>query len=272
MKKIISIAKSSAIYRQSGQAASEFLIIMLVLVPLFLLVPMLGKISDLNQTAIQASRYAAFERTINPAANKSDEMILAETKARFFQKVEGQIQSAQNTTHLDEYKNPMWRAFGNDYLIQSVGNDVVLSLKNETTPGTVASNISTKISELAKDSNLTSDGLYSATVNIDIAANKFLPANSGCSANNQSMFACLSRHTVILGDTWNASGDPSSNQVVERVKPFVPTNKFSELEKITGAIGNLPLLEEWQGFKPGFIAPDVIPADRLSSNNNNDSE
>ncbi len=51
--------------RQSGQAMTEMVIAAsFVLVPLFLLIPWLGKYIDLQQSAIQAARYEAWEYTV----------------------------------------------------------------------------------------------------------------------------------------------------------------------------------------------------------------
>jgi hypothetical protein len=50
---------------QTGQAMTELLICAsFILVPLFLIVPMFGKFIDMQQTAIQAARYEAWEYTV----------------------------------------------------------------------------------------------------------------------------------------------------------------------------------------------------------------
>lgn len=51
--------------RQSGQAMTEMVIAAsFVLVPCFLLIPLLGKFIDLNHSTIQAARYEAWEYTV----------------------------------------------------------------------------------------------------------------------------------------------------------------------------------------------------------------
>ncbi len=51
--------------RQSGQAMTETIITAsTVLVPIFLLIPLLGKYIDMKQTSIQAARYEAWEYTV----------------------------------------------------------------------------------------------------------------------------------------------------------------------------------------------------------------
>ena len=52
--------------KQQGQALSEFVVASaFVLVPLFLIVPALGKYADMKYSAIQAARYQAWEYTAN---------------------------------------------------------------------------------------------------------------------------------------------------------------------------------------------------------------
>jgi hypothetical protein len=70
---------------QRGQAMSEFIIALMVLVPVFLAVSYLGRYGDLQQRAQQASRYAAFQRAAQPDAKQlSDATIADQMRARFF--------------------------------------------------------------------------------------------------------------------------------------------------------------------------------------------
>ena len=55
--------------RHAGQSAVEFLVLALALLPLFLLLPLLGKYLDLGHATEHAARYVAFESAIaGPAA------------------------------------------------------------------------------------------------------------------------------------------------------------------------------------------------------------
>ncbi len=47
-----------------GQAMTEFLVAMAVLVPIFFAISYLARYGDLQQRATQASRYAAFQRAM----------------------------------------------------------------------------------------------------------------------------------------------------------------------------------------------------------------
>ncbi len=70
---------------QQGQAMTEFVIAMAVVVPLALGVIYVGKYQDVKYSAIQASRYTAFERVFDPSsAHKNATVLAEETRERFF--------------------------------------------------------------------------------------------------------------------------------------------------------------------------------------------
>ncbi|TMH76766.1 MAG: pilus assembly protein [Betaproteobacteria bacterium] len=70
--------------KQRGQAMSEFVVAMIAFVPLVLGVIYIGKYSDIKHQAIQASRYAAFERALDPHKHEGGTTVQDETVARFF--------------------------------------------------------------------------------------------------------------------------------------------------------------------------------------------
>jgi len=77
--------KQAFSHGQRGQAMSEFIIALLVLVPVFLAVSYLGRYGDLQQRAQQASRYATFQRATQPdTAQLDDAKIADQMRARFF--------------------------------------------------------------------------------------------------------------------------------------------------------------------------------------------
>jgi len=66
----------------NGQSSTEFLVLTLVLLPLFLIVPLLGKQLDIAHAAASASRYVAFEGTVRNGGSlqpwKSDAELAAD--------------------------------------------------------------------------------------------------------------------------------------------------------------------------------------------------
>ena len=56
--------RNSFSHGQHGQAMVEFVIAMLVLLPIFFMIPILGKYLDIKMATISAARYEAWERTV----------------------------------------------------------------------------------------------------------------------------------------------------------------------------------------------------------------
>lgn len=71
---------------QGGASTIEFLVLALASVPLFTIMPLIGKYTDLAQTTEIASRYVAFEGTIRNTASswKSDTELAEEVRRRFY--------------------------------------------------------------------------------------------------------------------------------------------------------------------------------------------
>ena len=127
--------------QQLGQAMTEFNVVAaFVLVPLFIMIPLLGKYIDMKHSSVQAARYMAWERTVyfetstipkgtlDPKAARSAQVkekgeLEKETRQRFF--------SAQNVDELkgSEDINPLWNDRGK-MIIESLEDDVTLEYLN----------------------------------------------------------------------------------------------------------------------------------------------
>ncbi len=113
---------------QSGQSLVEFLVVMIVLSPIFLGIYYMGKYADLKQSAVQASRYAAFQRSMQPdVARLSTQAIQDSLRGRFFVRgdqlpgnPDGEIRSAgtaSGATHGSDV--PLWRDMTRSPLVPS---------------------------------------------------------------------------------------------------------------------------------------------------------
>ena len=70
---------------QRGQSTTEFLVALIALVPIFLAVVYAGRYSDAHQAAVQASRYVAFQRALQPSTTAlPDSKLIDQARARFF--------------------------------------------------------------------------------------------------------------------------------------------------------------------------------------------
>lgn len=106
---------------------AETLVSMVVFVPLFVSIPVLGKYQDIKQKSLEASRYVAWERTIwaaNGGAGwgsgspneKSDEEIVEEVDRRFYgHPLQGLDDSRQT-------ENPLWGTRQNGDDIRFLGS------------------------------------------------------------------------------------------------------------------------------------------------------
>ncbi len=115
--------------RQRGQSISEFLVSLIALVPVFLAITYLGRYADLHQRATQASRYAAFQRTMQPnTAILSDADLQDQMRARFFLAPkalhDGRIQSDDSVAGItDAKKSPaIWSDLSGKALLAKPGD------------------------------------------------------------------------------------------------------------------------------------------------------
>ncbi len=258
-------------FRQRGQAVTEFAAMGAVLVPLFLLVPLLGKVSDLNHTTIEASRYAAWERTVADTGQKPDTELAAEIQRRLYSRPDMPIHTGAGRPDVKKDRNPLWTGYGGKDVLRSAVDDVGMGVSEGKAPGPLSSAVAsvvTRAGQLMGRFNsgarfdLENDGLYAARVGTNVGANDlaFLGSKDCSGKDSKEVFACITRQNVILADGWDASGP---QQVEARTKAFVPLGIFSGVTKVTDIVGKVPFMKEWGRFDPGYVAPDVVPRDRL---------
>lgn len=242
-----------------------------VLVPMFLLIPALGKIADMNHAAIVAARYASWERTVAPEAVKSDVQLSEEVRRRFFSNINIFIRTNEDSQAALNQRNQLWRDQAGRWLLRDY-NDVTVASTNSATPGTSAGMVAGLMGGILNamgsfngngNVGLSTNGLYRADVNVNVGSIPVAPFDTGVNCagvQSSDTFLCIRRHHVILADTW-ASG--SSTQMQQRVQGMVPTSAFEQFSAVTNIVAGLPGLEEWGRFTPGYVAPDtIIPVDR----------
>ena len=257
---------------QRGQALSEFLVAGIALIPILLMVPLLGKVSDANHTAIEASRYVAWETTVATEQAKNLTTLTNETQRRFFEHPDVFIQTGDGPTGLASDANRLWSVDEKDRIVSSSTQSVSVEIGRETEPGTLVSVINDGLQTMSSIGGLFEDdlkfdvernGLITARVGVDVASNKYgFDPTQACSTSNPDSFTCINRHNVILTDTWGAA---NPDQAAARAKPFVPAAIFSGLSKLTNLVGKVPYLKEWGRLEPGVVNPEVVPVDRLSA-------
>ena len=258
--------------RQRGQALPEFIPLAIVLVPIFLLIPFLGKLADMNQTTIQAARYGAWERTVTTGFDKTDAQIQNEARVRFFgtNKVYIRTGDAPPNNAPDNQYSVLWRDQTGGRMLAKF-TSVNASMANGNIPNVLLSAptaLMLRTLDLLQNqsrSDVPNNGFYNSVFSIDVAPNR-LPGfdrgtNCAGAANSTSAFSCIRRNNVILADGWDSG---TSAMVTSRVQRMLLTNIFagpvSGLASVAGWV--LPELRE---FKPGYVEPDVLPADRIGN-------
>jgi len=274
---MIALSHNSALLaRLKGSATTEFAILTLALLPIMIGIPMLGKMADLKQTTINASRYAAWEATVSDASVQNNQV-----EARFFGDAEAKLKTASN----DITKNDLWgennAASHNMYFGQGVVQVMAGSAAVSTTPAGSSSGSGTsksagfgqvvkKVGSILSwapgtDWGIKSNGLLNATVQMKVKPNKFLnQSNSNCHAKTQ-VFSCMTSATSIMVDNWSASND---YQASRRTRSFVPTTTIRSVSDTLAASGSIPVLKDLKGLKRkggqyGFGHVDMKPLPRL---------
>lgn len=241
---------------QTGQSTIEMIVLSLVLVPLFLIVPILGKYMDIAQTTSTASRYVAFEgathHNVSLSGWKSDTELAAEVRRRFYSQHSLSIKTNDVVSEIDEDRNPLW--------VDHRG-DPMLADFNRVSVNTRKQNISsifnglTSIFDFSDDFELDNDNLYRGEVNVQLVNILGLTPFDSLNLN-------IRRHTVVLVDAWaskNASEVESKVKDAGLIFPHQLLNVPASLLK--PAIN----LFEFNASAPeiGKVEPDHVPSDRL---------
>ena len=129
----------SSAQKSKGQALTETLVAFIVLVPIFVLIPYLGKYLDVKHKAEDSARYALWERTVfaDPGASwdagenqKSDARIAAEARTRLIEEPRAPI-AAQTEPGA---RNPLWEDHTGGDLVALVDFDIDVSESREPFP------------------------------------------------------------------------------------------------------------------------------------------
>lgn len=194
--------------KQGGQAMTEFVIAAaFVMVPLFIIVPVIGKYIDMKQASIQAARYASWEYTANyvdlrdqPGGfsgissgllpKKSQSQVINEARQRFLSDTSLPINSLEDKNGYDDgNRNPLW-TYHNGLPMYTGGSGEVVSVSgSDRTPdklglgyivGTIgkitkvvgkvlqAFGANAGFDAINPDENFSVDGTFSASLSIPV--------------------------------------------------------------------------------------------------------
>ncbi len=245
----------------SGQAMTEFVIAAtLFLIPVFLIIPLLGKYADMKSSVIQAARYNAWERTVWysstssssgnwPGNDKSEATIRTEMAGRFF----------VNNLWYDRGGAPMAGANSN-------------AITNDDPPGTLTSvfNVIFQVLSLITSPlgtfELELKGLYSGTARLGTANINPIGVVTGDPGGLQtweSLNLSIADTNVIMANGWGANG---ADHVKDQTKALTITSLLSN-PVIDALRWVLAVAGFWElaptVLELGKIVPDEVPPDRL---------
>jgi hypothetical protein len=244
---------------QRGQAMTEFVAAMAMFIPLIFGVVYTFKYGDIKHQAVQASRYAAMERALDPHLHESDQVIRDETVARFFRdggpnQITANDKPPSSTSGDD---NPNWGQLNGGSML---GNDysqitVKLSAKNLDSLALLPVDLvaDAPLPDLLKPFKGLSKG-YGTEANVEVPVANI----TGLPWLGNSLK--IGATTVIAGDPWNAGG--AADVAAHLGNGSVPGRA---LKTVTDVLNSIPgineLFDMLAGTKPpqfGCVKPDVV--------------
>lgn len=265
--------------RQSGQATAEMVIASLfLLVPIFILIPIVGKLIDFKMATIEAARYAAFERTITSNqssvrgatfASLPDQDLQNGMLMRFYSANGGTITATQNSSTQNFAPRPLWvdQKLTPFMPNASDGNVTITQNASPSYADQSLGRILSLLNNLHIGFDWDQNGYYTATV----TASASLPSIIGTAGGQplDTYFESPLTFTAtdaLLSDTGSAT---SPSYVHQQIKQTLLTS----LLNFTSSVNQYDfLLPDLGGLKLGHIVTDSskeVPCDRLAGSSGN---
>lgn len=247
--------------QQAGQALTEFLVVALAIVPLFLLVPMIAKYQDIGHVTQMASRYAAFDATINNPSTggmKDPGMLAQEVRRRFFSNIDAPIRTNDAAGNFRAHQNAFWRGPNNEPLIADI-NTVAVNLAPAGSGGIAMSALNGAGSAF----RLQGTPLYRSNVGVPLVN---LLAGITSYEPFDRLNLSVERSTTVLVDGWSARSIAQARERTERSLPV--TQALGVFAGVSDVTIQLLELGEIRGPRIGQLEryQDIVPADRLRPN------
>jgi hypothetical protein len=205
---------SRLFFKQDGQSLVEFLVVMTILSPIFIAIYYMGKYADLKHSVVQASRYAAFQRVMQPDATRlSTQAIQDKLRARFFARgdslsgnPEGEIRSADTATGVPPGSDVvLWRDMNRNPLLPSAERVTLAFEQQQVAPAVQASdsgmratfNLPMQHVHVANVEVSLVDHLRSGDTALLIGASTAISSDAANAQGSQGVRAALNRHPVL---------------------------------------------------------------------------
>ena len=275
---------SAGVDCENGSALTETIVLSAVMVPLVFTLPMIGKLADLRQTAVQSSRFVSWQESHDPEGQMSQNLL----HERFFDSPDSPIKSALPgaATASD---NRLWGSTSAQSLSGEPGpglwefaayTDQIRFKPDQTAAMTTDSELpalasgtsraidgAAKVLEFADNTSwdVTTEGIANGSVSVEADVGSLLAGfNSDCTASGggttDSTF-CIQESSSIMVDGWSAG---TADEVSRRTRAFVPATVLKPLGEGLAAFGALPVFKELRSLDDAFGRVDVtvLPLDR----------
>jgi hypothetical protein len=233
---------------------TEFLVALAVLLPLFLAVSYAGRYSDIHFTTVQASRYAAMQRAMQPDTSRlSDARLQDQMRARFFvhgARNQGRLRSSDTAANLDgRAATPLWRDMAGNPLVRTPESARLNLASADLAPGGL---LAAPVNRMASIVGKNYRGATVAQVEVGNLVNRMDQRTSSPAA------LAIGTTTAAAGDGLGSSGSAMTR---DAAAPLVPTTRMP-------AVINRVVAAVFSAFEPsapvfGCIKPDVVPTGRL---------
>jgi hypothetical protein len=266
----------------SAGALSEFVVIALALVPLFLLMPMIGKYQDLAHATEMASRYVAFDAMANNANSvdgyKQSGQLAAEVRRRFFSNSDAPIKTGDEAGDFQANRNLMWVDPQGDPLIKKF-SDVTVSFGAGHNPTPLDGMSGSADSEpfnvptpwKVADTMELKNGIYTANVSVSLAnVQELLGSYASSYSELSKLNLSITRSTAVLINPWTASDAGQINARLSHETLF-PGLALAPIKDVVDAAVNVieipacfPAVCSGKGPQLGQLSywDDLVPPDR----------
>lgn len=239
--------------RTSGQSTTEFLVLALVLSPLFLALPLLGKYIDLAHASEHAARYLAFETAITgpmrPVPTQED--LAIQVRQRFFAATGAPILTPVGAaSDATGQRNPLWTDHRAQPLLDDPARQIEVSLNGRRNTAPAAALLAG-----SHGLDLPAAAEYTASVRVSPRDIPELPPFDRLGLS-------IRRHQVLLGNNWSAAGSADLARRLEDAGPLAyPIQPLRVIGRSVGRI--LPPLVLDKPINVGRVQAEIIPCDRL---------
>lgn len=259
-----------------GSALTEFAVLMVAFVPLIVGLPMIGKMIDLRQRAVQAGRYVAWESTVSSTGDAPLDL-----QARFFPDVRtsapdvdgdpasraseasadregGRALSAGQLAQVTVDESSFATiAYSSAHVDSADSDSASAGFLNDGAPGaetSLARAMGEAVTTVAEsmgtltggDWGFEGDGLQRSGVRFAVMGNGFIARST------------FEETAVIMNDVWTVHDDAAA---AKRARSFVPAGALDKLgvDNIIAAFGYIPVYKELRSIDDAFGRVDMTP-------------